>query len=256
MNNYERKKLIEKILREREFVTVNELAKLIFASEATVRRELTEMQNEGIVRRTHGGASISQITQDESAYSARDRMMKPQKRAIAAECAKRIGEGSSVFLDSSSTVGSIIPFLAEKKNLSVLTNGIRTALEISRFGNIEVFVIGGKLLPNSNSIIGATTLSSLKNFCFDFAVLSASGLNESGVFTDFNAEQSELKKAAAAEAVKTFILVDSSKVGETFMNKTFTPTDVDELFTDKPLSDKLSLLFENHGCAVSICDKK
>ena len=254
-NNYERKKLIKDLLSENEYLSVKSIAKLIYASQATVRRELNALQAEGIVKRTRGGATLAADTQEEWAFEARDNIMKSEKRSIAAACAKFIKNGSSVFLDSSSTAGNVIPFLSAKEGVTVVTNGVKTALLASKYKNIEVFVLGGKLLSYSNSIVGSKTISEILNYRFDYALLSASGLDQTGVFTDNNAEQAQIKRAVPERSTNVFMLVDSSKVGSTYMNVTLPSQKVTAVFCDRELPLDIKRVFDEHSVQVIISDK-
>lgn len=246
---------IKLYLAENKSATVKELALKLYVSAATVRRDLTEMEKRGIVQRTHGGAILHQNTDDESAFVARVQKNQPEKRRIAAAAAELLHGGCTIFLDSSSTVSCIVPFLSRYPQITVVTNGIRTALELSKAENVNVHMAGGELKTYGNGTLGFRTLEFIGGMFFDFAVLSCSGVSYDGFFTDGNAEQCAVKKLAAKNSAKTLLLADSAKFGLAFMNKTFTFSDADYLITDKTPPAEFNGFLEKSAVQLIVNDK-
>lgn len=243
------------LLTENKSVTVNELAKNLFVSPATVRRDLTEMEKQGLLKRTHGGAILNQNTDEESAFSARKQKNQSEKRRIAAVCIELLHGNSTLFLDGSSSVNCLVPFLSRYPQINAVTNGVHTAIELSKLENLNVHIAGGELKNFGNSTLGNRTISFLQDFYFDFAVLSCSGLTADGIFTDGNSEQSAIKKLVAKNSAKVIMLVDSSKFGLTFMNKNFDLNAVDYIITDATPPYKFVGLINNSNCKLIVNGK-
>lgn len=250
MLDLERQNQIMNILSKRGSAMVRELAKTLYVSEATIRRDLITMDNLGLIRRTHGGAMISRNTAQESAYAMREMSMLPQKKAICSLAVELIKDHSTIILDSSSTVLAIVPMLQRYQRLTVITHGIRTALTLSGLGNIDVFVAGGNIQNFSNTISGGMTLEFYDGLNADLAVLSCTGINEKGEITDDNMETAQLKRRIVRHAGQVALLCDSSKFDKTMMNTAFHLADVDFLITDRKPSPVYLDLVSKNACVM------
>ncbi len=155
------------------------------------------------------------------------------KKTIAALAYKLVKNGDSVFLDSSSTTGFIIPLLNNFKYLSVTTIGIRNALLLSQTNNIKSYLAGGRIQNHSNSITGSDTIDYISRIRADITLVSCSGADIFAGFTDADIEQSKLKRRMKSNSSKIAMLCDSTKFGKTFMCVDFTFDEIDYLVTDK-----------------------
>lgn len=250
MLNLERQDDILGILSRNKRASVEELAKSLYVSEATIRRDLAQMANLGLIRRTHGGALLAKDSAQESAFAMREVSQLPAKKTICALVANHLADQATIFIDSSSTILPIVPMLQRFRHLTIVTHGIRTALMLSNLDNVTVFVAGGKIENFSNSILGATVLEFYDRMNADVALLSCSGINEKGDITDDNTEQAKVKEQMIEKAKKVFLLCDSSKFGKTRMTTSFTLNNVDLVFTEKKPSEPYLRLFVKHHCQV------
>ena len=137
----ERQDEILQLIKERKSVSVNEISEELFVSCATVRRDLNAMEKAGLIRRTHGGAVLAGSTSDESGILIREQEHVIEKKSIAAIAVKLIKNGNSLYLDSSSTVGKIVPLLSRFSFISIVTNGLKNALLLSETSNARVYHI-------------------------------------------------------------------------------------------------------------------
>jgi len=228
----ERQDQILSILSKHGSSTVGELAKNLYCSEATIRRDLITMDHLGLIRRTHGGAMISRNTAQESAFAMREMSMLPQKKIICGLATDLIKDHSTLILDSSSTVLALVPMLQRFQHLTVITHGIRTALMLSGLDNVDVYVAGGRIQNFSNTILGGMTLDYYDNLNADLALLSCSGINAKGEITDDSLETAQLKRLIVKHSKQVALLCDNSKFNQTMMNTAFHLTDVDYLVTE------------------------
>lgn len=233
MLTLERQQEIMSILNEQKSATVEELASELFVSSATIRRDLKEMEKQGLIRRSHGGAMPNNSTAEESAFALREQENTTAKRTIAHLAAKLVSNGDSVFLDSSSTSGALIQKLNAFKILSVTTTGLRNALLLSQTDNVKIYIAGGQILNHSNSIIGSDTIDYISRMHSDIAFMSCSGVDVNSGFTDTSIEQAKLKRQMRKNSKKVAMLVDSTKMGKTFLCTDFDFEEVDYLITDK-----------------------
>ena len=233
MLTLERQEEILAILRERKSATVDELASELFVSGATVRRDLREMEKQGLLKRSHGGAMLFKSTAEDSAFALREQENVSAKRTIAHLACKLVKSGDSIFLDSSSTAGFLIPKLNSFDVLSVTTTGLKNALLLSETEHIKIYLTGGQILNHSNSIIGSDTIDYISRMHSDIAFISCSGVDVENGFTDTSIEQAKLKRQMRKNSRKVAMLVDSTKFGKTFLCTDFTFNEVDYLITEK-----------------------
>ena len=225
---------ILEILNKNKSATVEELAAELFVSGATIRRDLATMEKQGLIKRSHGGAIPFKSTAEESAFAIREQENTAAKRAIASLAFKLLKNGDSVFLDSSSTTGFVIPLLNNLKYLSVTTIGLRNAMLLSQTKNdIKVYIAGGQIHNHSNSITGTDTMDYISRIHADLTLISCSGADLKAGFTDADIEQSKLKRQMRKNSDKVAMLCDSAKFGKTFMCTDFTFDEIDYLITDK-----------------------
>ena len=227
---FERLEKIMELLRESKSASISKIAKHTDSSEATVRRDLSDLEKNGLLRRTHGGAVIFESSNDETSALVRMTQSKDKKEKIATLALSVIGEGKTFFFDSSSTVCSLAKIF-NLKYKTIVTTGLNCALTLSEKEDLNVIIPGGNVMFNSNSILGSLTLKNLTQYNSDIAVFSCAGLC-GHLVTEATFEQSELKKLAHANSSVRVLLVDSSKFDKK-LPFTFGKTDdFDYIITD------------------------
>lgn len=145
---------------------VSELGSVFGVSLATVRRDLKEMEEHGLIRRVHGGALLTGET-GESPMVQRAAVHAPNKQRIGEAAANLVRDGSTIMLTTGTTTDAMVPFLASKSNLTVITNGINIAYQLSRYPNIAVVVLGGWLRHSELSLLGHLTVQALHDLRAD-----------------------------------------------------------------------------------------
>ena len=204
----ERQDAILKILKKNKTANVKELAKELFVSEATVRRDLAEMKTLGLVERSHGGAILAESADEVSIFIRMTKNAK-EKEQVANNALSHIPEFKSLFIDSSSTALA----LAERMDLSyktVVTNNLQTAMQLSKMENINLILLGGSVQFNTVSATGSWTARQLEDFSFDLMICSCAAVLEDEAF-ERSIEQREIKRAAFLRSKKKILLLDQSK---------------------------------------------
>lgn len=233
MLSLERQEEILDILNKNKSVTVDELAQELFVSGATIRRDLRAMEKKGLIKRSHGGAMPFKSSAEETAFAIREQENINAKRTIANLAVRLIKNGDSVFLDSSSTVGYLIPLFNNFNYLSVITTGLRNALLLSQTNNVKIYITGGQIQNHSNSIIGTDTMDYISRIHANITIISCTGVDLQNGFTDSSIEQAKLKQQMKKNSDKVAVLCDSTKFGKTFLCKDFDFNDVDYIISDK-----------------------
>ena len=250
MLSIERQEEILEILKKNKSATVETLAKTLFVAPATIRRDLREMEKQALIKRSHGGAMIFQSSSDESAIVIREQENVAEKRAIANLAVRLIHNGYNLFLDSSTTVGFVIPLFNNFNYLSATTTGLKNALLLSATNNVKIYIAGGLVASHSNSITGTDTMDYITRIHADLTLVSCSGFDLDVGFTDPDIEQAKLKRQMRKNSDKLAMLCDSTKIGKKFMCADFTLNDIDYLVTDKPLPKAYQNAAEKAGCKV------
>ena len=233
MLTLERQQEILDILNSKKSATVEELASELFVSGATIRRDLRAMEKQGLIKRSHGGAMPFKSSAEESAFAIREQENTSAKRTIANLALKLMNNGDSVFIDSSTTAGSVIPLMNNFKFLTVTTTGIRNALLLSQTNDVKIYIAGGQIQNHSNSIVGSDTIDYISRMHADISLISCSGVDLNNGFTDSSIEQAKLKQQMRKNSSKVAMLCDSTKFNKTFLCTDFRFDEIDYLITDK-----------------------
>ena len=198
MSGYIRQKEILAILGKKSDVSVTELCERLFVSPPTIRRDLQFLEKEGLIRRTHGGAALLRGAASESPFAIRSGENRGAKEQLAEQALGFISDGMTLFLDSSSTVLRLARRLGEFRELTVITNGIRTAEVLSDFPQLTVYTTGGRVRPHSKSFIGTAACDFIRSHCADYAFFSSQGVSEENGATEANEEEALIKRAYVA----------------------------------------------------------
>ena len=192
-------------------VRIAELVAALGVSEPTIRKDLSLLELERLLRRTHGGA-IAVRPQFEPSIDDRSMLHAEAKDLIARECAGEIARGDSVFLDSGTTVLRIARLL-DQEHVNVLTNSLGVAAALAdKPPSIRHTLLGGTVRSLGGTVVGPIALETLARFTVNIAFVSASGLGESGISVADVAE-TQVKRAVIERARKVVVPIDSSKFG-------------------------------------------
>lgn len=233
----ERKKIILDLLDEKYSITVNELADTLFVSHATVRRDLTELNQKGLLKKVYGGAVALKGSAIEDPLKIRQRENWDKKLYIAGIAADIIKDGNTLFLDSSSTVLALTENLSAINNLSVVTNGIQALDKLSNYNKTTAYCCSGKIRENTKSLVGITAIKYISEIFADIAFISCRGITNVGMLTDSSEEEIEVKRAFLKNARKKILLIDSGKFGKQYFKRVADLSCLDIIITDT-LPDK------------------
>lgn len=222
----ERQEAILDILKDKKYATVTELSKSLYVAPITVRRDLDEMEIEGLLQRCHGGASLKEFQNREVPFELRSRENYVIKSEIGKKAIKYIEEGDTVFLDASSTALHITDYITAEQNLTVITNSIKV-IEKLKGKQIKCYLTGGMLLENSHALVGSIAEDSIASLYADVCFFSSQGITEDGVITDFSELETKVRKQMIRHSKRSIFLFDHTKVGKKFL---FKVAKIDELF--------------------------
>lgn len=201
------------LIEENQNVTLQELIKACNVSEATIRRDLTSLEDKNLIFRTHGGASKRIISRgvESSVDAKRIEFVIEKKRVASYLCKNIVKSGQTIYLDAGTTTYEMINYLKEK-HVTVVTNSIYNLEKLIQ-NKIHTIILGGTVKHSTQAIIGHTAIEQLENYSFDICFLGCNGIDhEFGIST---ADESEayIKSHALKNSKVKYILTDNSKFG-------------------------------------------
>ena len=192
-------------------VRVAELAKELFFSEMTIRRDLKMMEKEGFLKRTHGGA-VENVSDFQYPTHYRMEINKEQKKRLAEKAVPYLADGQVIFLNSSSTLSYILPHLAKCKNVQVITNSVLLLSYLARM-HVPCWLTGGRYNEIEQCLSGRQAEACLRGVNPDIAFLSCEALGGDGRVTESDPDLAEIARIAVEKSKATVLLMDRSKVG-------------------------------------------
>lgn len=230
---YQRQQEILNYLNVHQCATVKELASVVWSSESSVRRDIKELQQRGLVKQVYGGVVLP-YQNSVVPLALRDTFNSAVKDSLAEAAAKYVFDGATILMDNSSTVRRIVKYLGEFHNLRIITNNQRILNECDN-NEIEFYSTGGKFIKQNNVFVGSDAENYIKNIYADILFFSSQAISNDGEISDICEYETSVRKVMLTRAAKKIFLCDSSKIGN---KKTFTlctKDDVDVIICDKPL---------------------
>ena len=208
----ERQKEILEILYKKSRVSVKELSDALYVTEMTVRRDLLEMEKGGFLRRFRGGA-VLKINAGEMPISERLLLDREEKGELAEMCLRYLGDGISIFIDSSSTCQYILPYLSRYKNITVITNSISAVLTLGKM-HIPCVLVGGEYYEQDMCTVGPLAERYVKELNVDVAFFTTAAISNDGVISDFDLKQTIIRKYIMENAKSNIFLFEKEKFGK------------------------------------------
>ena len=234
-----RHKEILDILEEYGTVSIKTLTEKLYVSEATVRRDLAELERSGALRRTHGGAQSILETNKQIPLSIREELDSKAKNEICRRAAAHVKEGSTVFIDGSSTAQYLVKHLSGIKDIVLVTYSIRAA-EMALREHIRTYCAGGLLIENSLVCTGPRTVDFAETVNADVCFISCKGVNCEGKFTDTSEEETAIRRAFMKNSSTRVMLMTSGKIGKTYLHTLCTAEQVDYIFSDGEIPEGIT----------------
>lgn len=235
---------IIKLIHKDRFVKVSQLSRMFNVSEETIRRDLDKLEKDGLLKKLHGGAVPIDITNVDNIKPIKERIEEniDEKAVIARLAYELIEDGDTLILDTGSTILQLAKILDEK-NVTVITNDISIAYELSQKSNVNLTVIGGNLKSNSFTIIGPECEKAIASFNVNKLFLSTSGIKLHKGLTTSNNIDAFIKKRMIESADKVICLADHSKFDKVAFVSFAELNDLDIIVTDRIVDDSYNKIF-------------
>lgn len=239
------------LLQTRARLTVAELSRQTGNSQETIRRDLSAMAAQNMLRKFHGGAELMQAD-EESPFSVRMGENAVQKRSIGRLAATLPEEGSSMFIDTGSTTIAFADELAQRQRLTVVTNSPAIAARLARTrGFSGVFLLGGEYHAEVEEAVGPLCIDQIKRFRTTHAFLTIGALGPDGIM-NFDINEAEVARAMIAQADSVTLLADTSKFKRTALFEVGPLSCATRLVTNAPPPERTARALEAAGVEVLI----
>lgn len=247
--NTRQQQMLDRISQAGE-VRIADLRESFQVTEMTIRRDLEKLEEAGSIKRTFGGAIF--VGQD-VALKERSVLFMEEKMNIGRKAASLISPGESVFLDGGTTTLQVARFLPRGMKITVVTNALNVAAELSA-KQIPTIMTGGMLLETTHSLVGPIAAQSLAGMAFDRVFLGATGVNIEHGFSNSNIYETEIKQIAIRQSAETVIVLDHTKFGAKVLVSFAPLSGIQRMITDKSPEEALLQACIDHGVQVDIAD--
>ncbi|MDR3735675.1 MAG: DeoR/GlpR family DNA-binding transcription regulator [Acidobacteriaceae bacterium] len=247
--------IILKELRQAGSTSIEGLCTKLNVSVATVRRDLEDLENSGLLRRTRGGAIVIEplfyeAFRDDRSFQSQVESFADEKRRIALAASEFISPGNTIALTAGTTTTEVVRSLRSLSGITVVTNTVNVAMELSNRKDIHVFVTGGHLRGDWFSLVGPAAVASMSGVFADVLFVGVNGINAEHGLTCFNDDEVDINRCMVRQAKRKIAVADHSKLG-VVANWLICPTDViDMLITDNGATDKMIAPFIAQGIDV------
>ncbi|MGB7547508.1 MAG: DeoR/GlpR family DNA-binding transcription regulator [Terracidiphilus sp.] len=244
----ERRTQILQTVRSAGRVRVNELASRFSTSAVTIRNDLNELHQRGLVLRSHGGAVLPDTILRESPVHERLKAHSDEKRRIGAMAASLIHDGETIILDSGTTTLEIARQIKKKQGLQIITNGVNIAAELLDARDAQVFIVGGTVRGESASISGRFTEEMFDQFSADKLFLSGAGCDLDFGVSGANLEETMVNRAMLRISREIILVADASKFSKRSMARIALFSEIDTVISDTSLDEEIQQKLRAQGC--------
>jgi DeoR/GlpR family transcriptional regulator of sugar metabolism len=258
MNAVERhNKIVERVLDKGQ-VTIADICTMFDISEMTARRDLNALDRKGLVRRVHGGAVTNLGRSYEPSFQTRTVKNQEAKIAIGLKAAELIYDGDSIALDVGTTTLEIVQGLRGKRNLTLVTSCLQIANKVVDQLSLDIdarlILTGGIIRPRELSMIGPIPEQVYQDFHVDKAFIGIGGISLEDGLTEYNIEDTQIKKVLIRSAREKIVVADGSKFGVTTFASVANLTEIDKVVTDRSAPENIVNQVRKQGVEVIFVD--
>ncbi len=250
----QRPETILRLLQQLGEVSAEDLSAQLRVSIATVRRDLAELENRGLLRRTHGGAvNMEPLLYEpfhDSSFREQMQLHAAEKRRIAIAAADLIQDGETVCLAPGTTTTEIVRSIRHRKNITVVVNSVNMAMELSQHKDLQVVVIGGTLRPNWFSLVGPITEAAMQQIFPDKLFLGVTGIHPEQGLSCRNTDAASTIRVMIRNAKQTIVVADHSKLQAVSTYQICPATEIELLITDSAATNNDIAAFVAQGLEV------
>jgi DeoR/GlpR family transcriptional regulator of sugar metabolism len=257
LTTFERRQSLLDNLRKQPGLRVPELAKALDVSEGTVRNDLNALEDQGRLKRVHGGAVLNDQDQfQNNSFVRRYKQNAAAKLAIAHEGVLLVNDGDSILLDASSTSYYLAQALSNHRKLRIMTNGFEVARELARNSSNTVILIGGVVNNDSSSVTGLLSEQIIAEMHIEKAFFSCSGFSIERGMTEVHFAEAQLKRKAIESSRQVIALIDSTKFGKEDLTPFARADQITYLISDSNLSPEWVEKLKQAEIKFTLCEEE
>ncbi len=241
-----RRQLILGLLEKQDSVSTQEILNVCNAAEITIRRDLSKLEEKGLLIRTHGGAIKKTVTDPLFTYNHKIAQNSENKKYICKIAARYIRANDIVFIDAGSTLSFLAAYLSRTEPLTVITNSLPLASVLIRSHHIKLILIGGEVVNDREAIYGHTAEKNIGLYHASKAFIGADGISLSKGLTSYDVEEASITLKMAENADEVFLLCDSSKIEKNSFVRFAPLSVVGHLITDREIDPQVKSTYEKH----------
>jgi DeoR family transcriptional regulator, myo-inositol catabolism operon repressor len=202
---------IEEYLIKNQFASIPELCSKFEVSQNTIRRDIDELKERGVVSKVYGGIMFNREN-DVIPYQMRSVSLLDEKLIVAGLARQFIESGETIYIDSGTTTVNLLRNIPEDFQLTIISNSLNVYNEAIRLPHLNVISTGGLLYPKTNSFVGSSAISTIKNYHINRAFMAATGVNLEAGATNNSFHENEIKKAVVQHCHNIILMVDHTKI--------------------------------------------
>ena len=246
---------IHELLKDRMRISLDELCEIFNVSKNTIRRDIAELEEQGIIRKIYGGIVLEESNiKSLEPFSDREIRHINEKQKIAAVAAASVKEGDVIYIDSGTTTMHMIPHLADKQFLTIVTASVYVLEIASRYSNLNVIATGGTLQAPIKAFVGPTVLNCIKGLNFSKIFLAATGISLEHGATNASPLECEIKQCLVQKPCSKYLLVDSSKFDVASLMTYSDLKDIDCIVTDEHPPEKYLKHFNKNDVGIIVAN--
>ncbi len=246
---------IHELLRERKRISLDELCENFGVSKNTIRRDIAELEENGIIRKVYGGIVLREAEiMSLEPFAAREIRNINEKKKIAATAAALVNDGEVIYIDSGTTTMHLLPHLAEKNFLTIVTASVYALELATRYGKLNVIATGGNLQPPIKALVGPSVLECIRDYNFSKIFLASTGITIEHGATNASPLECEVKRELVKKDCAKYLLVDNSKFDVASLMTYSALTDIDHVVTDKVPPEKYLDYFQKNNINLILAE--
>lgn len=248
----QRHQFIIDYLRKYKHVNVSYLSEALKVSEVTIRKDLDKLEEDHILIRTHGGASLNENMIFEPSFLEKEDKQTIEKKAIAIEAAKLVESGMKIALSTGTTVGYMPVLLRNKEDLTVVTNALNIATQLVQEPKVNLFLTGGHIRNRTYAMIGEAAIRSIEDIYCQYAFIGTNGINLTHGITTPSMEEGAVVRKMIESAEQTVVLADHSKFEQAAFYRVCPIEKIHILITDHHTPASILQQYEDRGIRVIV----
>ena len=240
-------------VRQNGFLTVSALADQFGVTTQTIRRDIAELSDKGVIKRRHGGVELP-IADSNLAFEDRETLNFAAKDLIASTVAGRIPDGASLAIGIGTTPAMVVRHLQDHRGLKIVTNNIAAAMAACALTQVEVHIPGGSIRTSAQDVLGAEVVGFFERFKVDIGVYGVGGVDAGTQLLDFHSDEVEIRETIRRNCRSAFLVLDATKFGRAAFVRGGDLSDADLVFSDANPPAEAVRALAARGREFVLCD--